>query len=152
MKLISLCLCIVLTIIMAGCGAGEPQSVAAAQSDSQNADTQQAEDNGAPAAPIEVEVAGVEEGVELLRTFVKDFKKQLESDDREKASETSLKMAAVWNAIQADISGTNPEVHNAVADRLSQLTEKVQEKNWDVQAMIELDYELYQELRKISGN
>jgi hypothetical protein len=155
-NILFLILSLLVVLAMAGCNPGEQQAAASAENAAEGKGGEETSDNGksAPselAAEIKVEVANIQEGIAMFRSLVKDFKRQIESNEEAPALQTSLKITAVWNAIKEEVKGTHPEVHVTIDEHVGLLAAKVQEKPLDTSALVDLDYQLYQELRKLSA-
>lgn len=152
MKQLVILLVITAATVIAGCGAKTAAPQATAEVAQPAGEAAQQETAGAAEQHIiEVEVASYGEGVEMFRTLVKDLKKQVEAEEKEAAAETAGKLAGVWKAIEAEAKGVDATAHETITATLDRIAGHIHGGSWDRQTLIDLDYQLYQESRKLKA-
>lgn len=135
-------------LFLTGCGSSDQASTTSEQG------VAEATATGSPGKQItaaQVEVGDFASGVEMLRSLVKDLKQQSEAGLIADAQTTFSQMLGVWAAIEADIREEKPDVHQVAGSMMAELQQLLQSNEPDVQAVVQLDYQLYQELRKLAG-
>jgi len=105
------------------------------------------EDKTAPSGP---EVERLKKSIEEIRGLVKDLKQHAENDDAEKMKEVSSQIVQDWDAMKADVDASFPDMTDFLQEKIVKLNELQSAETIDSQAMLQLDYELYQSFRQLA--
>jgi DNA polymerase III gamma/tau subunit len=108
-------------------------------------------DNGEnKAAASGPEVERLKKAIEDIRGLVKDLKQHAENDDAEKMKEVSSQIVQDWDAMKADVDASYPDMTDFLQEKIVKLNELLTAETIDSQAMLQLDYELYQAFRQLA--
>lgn len=94
--------------------------------------------------------AQLKEPIEKIRSFVKDLKQHAENDDSALMKDVSVSIMKDWEAMKADVSSSVPDMAEFLNEKMAKLNELIQGDTIDAQAMLQIDYELYQAFRQLA--
>ncbi|QMV42373.1 hypothetical protein [Cohnella cholangitidis] len=105
------------------------------------------EDKTAASGP---EAERLKKSIEGIRGLVKDLKQHAENEDAEKMKEVSSQIVQDWEAMKADVDASFPDMTDFLQEKIVKLNELQAAETIDSQAMLQLDYELYQSFRQLA--
>lgn len=94
--------------------------------------------------------AQLKEPIEKIRSLVKDLKQHAENDDSALMKDASVSIMKDWEAMKADVSASVPDMAEFLDEKMAKLNELIQGDTIDAQAMLQIDYELYQAFRQLA--
>ncbi len=94
--------------------------------------------------------AQLKEPIEKIRSLVKDLKQHAENDDSALMKEVSVSITKDWKAMKSDVSSSIPDMAEFLDEKIAKLNELIQSDTIDAQAMLQIDYELYQAFRQLA--
>ncbi len=94
---------------------------------------------------IEVETAITE-----IRTLAIELKQQAKAEEAAQIKTTAGQMISGWDNVKSDIKTMVPEMYTFLDEKLTLLAEQTSSEEIDMEAIIQLDYQIYQGFRQLS--
>lgn len=108
-------------------------------------------ENDTPAAKDDRAVRAGEIVAEM-RSLAKDLKQQAEDKDTAQIKTSAGQMAEGWDSVKSDIQALAPEMYTFLDDKLTKLAELASSEEIDMEAILQLDYQIYQGFRQLSDH
>ncbi|WP_373232682.1 hypothetical protein [Cohnella sp.] len=116
-----------------------------------NAVTDSIMDNGSDqAVATGQEAERLKKSIEQIRSLVKDLKQHAEDNDAAKMKDISSQIAQDWEAMKSDVDASFPDMVDFLEEKIVKLNELQAGDTINPDAMLQLDYELYQAFRQLA--
>ncbi|MFC5470621.1 hypothetical protein ACFPPD_18160 [Cohnella suwonensis] len=108
-------------------------------------------DNGTDQADAKSPQADrLKKSVDQLRALVKDLKQHAEDKDSALMKEVSASISQSWNVMKPDVEASVPDMVPFIDEKIAKLDELQKAESIDQEAMLQLDYEMYQAFRQLA--
>ncbi|CAK4847129.1 unnamed protein product [Aphanomyces euteiches] len=104
-------------------------------------------DKSAVKAPEAIEL---KKSIEQIRALIKELKQHAETEDTTNMKNVSLQIVKNWEEIKKDVAVSYPDMVEFLQDKIVKLNELQAVETIDSQALLPLDYELYQAFRQLA--
>lgn len=116
-----------------------------------NAVTDSIMDNGSDqAVATGQEAERLKKSIEQIRELVKNLKQHAEDNDAAKMKDISSQIVLDWESMKADVDASYPDMVDFLEEKIVKLNELQAGETIDPDAMLQLDYELYQAFRQLA--
>lgn len=108
--------------------------------------------NNEPDAPAvkDAGIAEMEKAVKEIRSLAKDLKQKAEDGDTEAVKAISGQIIQAWDALKSDIKSNVPDMYTFLDEKIAVLAEQTNVEEIDMEAVIQIDYQLYQGFRQLA--
>lgn len=108
--------------------------------------------NNEPDAPAvkDAGTAGMVKAVKEIRSLAKDLKQKAEDGDAEAVKAISGQIIQAWDALKSDIKSDVPDMYTFLDEKIKVLAEQTNAAEIDMEAVIQIDYQLYQGFRQLA--
>jgi hypothetical protein len=96
------------------------------------------------------EAGALKKPVEQIRSLVKELKQHAENEDAEKIKDISAQIVQGWADMKGDVNASYPEMTEFLQEKIDSLNELHSAESLDSEALLQLDYELYQAFRQLA--
>lgn len=94
--------------------------------------------------------AQLKTAVDGIRDLVKDLKQHAENGDTAKIVDTSAAIRKAWDGMKADVKASFPDMTDFLQQKIDKLAELEKAETIDAEAILQLDYEMYQAFRQLA--
>jgi hypothetical protein len=103
-----------------------------------------------PSAAADTSKAAMEESVKKIRTLAKDLKQKAEAGDADGVKTTAAQTLQSWNSVKNDIKSAAADMYPFLDERMTKLAEQIKAEELDMEAVIQIDYQIYQGFRQLA--
>ncbi|MBW5447968.1 hypothetical protein GE107_18085 [Cohnella sp. CFH 77786] len=90
------------------------------------------------------------EAVAGLKSLAKDLKQKAEDQDAAQVQSIAGEMAKNWDSVKPDVQTLAPDMVSFLGEKMAKLAELTGSDKIDMDALLQLDYQLYQGFRQLS--
>ncbi|MDG0809776.1 hypothetical protein [Cohnella rhizosphaerae] len=101
-------------------------------------------------ATDDAQIAKLKSEIETIRSLVKELKQQTENGDAEKIKACADQIAQAWETMKDKVNAAYPDMTDFLQKKIDSLNALQTSDPFDSEAMLQLDYELYQAFRQLS--
>jgi hypothetical protein len=94
--------------------------------------------------------AEMEKAVKEIRSLAKDLKQKAENGDTEEVKAISSQIIQAWDALKSDVKSDVPDMYTFLDEKITMLAEQTKAEEIDMEAVIQIDYQLYQGFRQLA--
>lgn len=108
--------------------------------------------NNEPDAPAAKDAgnAEMETAVKEIRSLAKDLKQAAENGNTEEIKAIAGQIIQAWDALKSDIKSDVPDMYTFLDEKITVLAEQTNASEIDMEAVIQIDYQLYQGFRQLA--
>lgn len=92
----------------------------------------------------------LKQAIEKIRAQVKDLKQHADSNDSALMKDTAALITESWTAMKADVKSSAPSMVDFLDEKITTLNTLKDADPIDQEAVLQVDYELYQSLRQLA--
>ncbi|MGM0884105.1 MAG: hypothetical protein ACQEXQ_24095 [Bacillota bacterium] len=94
--------------------------------------------------------AEMETAVKEIRSLAKDLKQKAENGETEEVKAIAGQIIKAWDALKSDIKSDVPDMYTFLGEKITVLAEQTNAAEIDMEAVIQIDYQLYQGFRQLA--
>lgn len=108
--------------------------------------------NNEPDAPAANDAgkAEMEKAVKEIRSLAKDLKQKAENGNTEEVKAIAGQIIQAWDAVKSDIKAGVADMYTFLDEKITLLAEQTKAEEIDMEAVIQIDYQLYQGFRQLA--
>ena len=93
--------------------------------------------------------SAIKESIAGIRTLVKELKQHAEQEEEEQMITTAATIIQEWQSTKPAVTTAYPDMTTFVQEKVTTLKDLIASDSIDMEAILQLDYELYQALRQL---